>query len=211
MTGSHRTSTDGSVDVKTIDGSTAKPRSDIPLVVTGGPGNKTYTFASDARGIAHVVVPAGGYSMNVPAGCAPRVIVTYGGKGHFGVRAGDRLSAAIQVNATRRFGPGSPVMFTPAEPWSENTDIRFRYTVYDRCTNKEAPNTVMSGLRLVPSGAVRVMSSVLRSDAHAFATLVIRCTAPGSPKLFVRDPQHATDSVDLLSLRLPPPGIDWCD
>lgn len=197
-----------------IDDPTASQRADGKLIVTlrdqnelspaGIPvrftGPKTVEVVTNRNGEAIFEGSAGQYVAEVLAGCTQDVIVRYGGRGTAGVIAGQTTRGRLGVDWLHRIGPGNGAYPSKIPYWPLGETIKLDYDVVDRCDEVKAPESPFPSFIFVPSSNLEVVERpVLRSNANALATVLLRCVSGGVVSVILRDSTNVTDQVDLAS------------
>jgi hypothetical protein len=203
--------TQGELRMVVLDEDDLEPRPDVPISYTG---KRSGRVVSGAGGVAKVRLPAGDYRVEVVAGCHARLEVFSGSGGNAGVVAGDEPTAArLTVRARQRYFGGTPLQHDVPVPWPTGKLITFRYRLYDRCKDVEAPKASVGAIRYRTSSNLEVIGTPAKAaDGSSDVILQIRCSAPGDASLIIYDKDNDDDALDLLRLR--PPSVDpseqWC-
>lgn len=204
-------STQGELRIVVQDEDDRDPRPDVPISYKGPPSGR---LTSKADGVAKVGLPAGNYRIEVIAGCHARLEVFSGSGGNAGVTAGeDPTVARLTVRARQRYFGGTPLQHDTPVPWPTGKIITFRYRLYDRCKDVEAPKVAVGALRYRTSSNLEVVGTPAKAaDGNSDIVLQIRCKAPGDASLVIFDVENDDDTLDLLTLRPPSvePSEQWC-
>jgi hypothetical protein len=120
-----------------------------------------------------------------------------GGSASAGVTPGKPSRGELRVDWRHRYAPSPPVFSDVMPPWPRNTDVRVRFKVLDRCTQRFAPNAAFPTWRFGVSRNLKVTKTVLRSDAKSEGSVTVRCAAAGDVKLLAFDGANPTDSFNV--------------
>jgi len=185
---------------------------DVPIKIRDLITNEAKNLFTGAKGSVSVSLAPGRYRVDAVAGCAPRAEVFKGEGGTLGVAVSEsptRLS--LKVEARRRFWPGTPITWRPEAPWPHGATVSYRFSMFDRCSNKLAPNTSFEELIYRPNNLKLILQEPKRSDAESYATVTFSCMRAGDAALVLADPNVPSDSVNLFSLKPPfDASAKWC-
>ncbi len=166
----------------------------IPVQVTGPFSG---VVATNAKGEIELFQP-GTYRFAVMQGCGPAVEVFSGGTGTAGVVDGRTGRGALRVDWQHRFVPAPPVFSDPMAPWAVGKDVRVRFNVLDRCTQRFAPNATFPTWTFALSPNLKlVFTPTLKSNAQSQGFVTVRCVSKGPVTLVAVDGANTKDTFNV--------------
>lgn len=202
--------TTGTLLLAVEDEQTRYRRSGIPVTYRGP---RSGTLVTDAEGVARIRLPAGDYKIQVKTGCHTKVEVFRGTGGTAGVAPGQAPAIAVlKVNARLRYWGGTPLQHSITPPWPAGETVTFRYRLYDRCRDVEAPGKASAFTYRTDTNLQIVGTPARIADGSSDIVMQLRCRAYGDARLFIVDAE-TEEELDLLGLRPPvgsDPDVKWC-
>ncbi|MGH2811993.1 MAG: hypothetical protein ACRDI1_04695 [Actinomycetota bacterium] len=182
-------STTGTITITLLDQNDRNPEA-IPVQMKP-PGE---TKLSDANGQVAFEAAGGEYVFQVVPGCSDRVIVEYAGSGRAAVVAGSSVGGQLRAVWKHRIAPSYVAYPSTGPTWFLGEVVKITYDLLERCENERAPNADFPTWAFNTDGLEIVGTPAMRSGADARASVDVRCTKEGEPKLLIYDTRNPDDS-----------------
>lgn len=181
--------TTGTITITLLDQNDRNPAA-IPVQMKP-PGE---TKLSDANGQVVFEAAPGEYLFQVVPGCSDPVIVEYAGSGHATVVGGSAAAGQLRAVWKHRIAPSYLAEMSTGPTWFVGEVVKISYELTDRCENDRAANSPFPTWAFNTDRLEVVGTPAMRSGADARASVDVRCTQEGEPKLLIYDTRNPDDS-----------------